>query len=197
MAKESFASADTDFRVQLAKIKDANPDSLVMVGLANLDALILTQADELGLEVPVFDPGGITNNDTFLKAAGPLADGVVGNTPSLRQPGHARRPRRCATGTGPPPASRCVPDPAVFSYEGVRAVAAALAAGASGRSDLPRFLREIDIADTGVGSLSSRRTAPASAGGCTSSRSPAASPSSSSATSRRGRGRCKEIPLDD
>ncbi|MDQ6910614.1 MAG: ABC transporter substrate-binding protein, partial [Actinomycetota bacterium] len=82
VANESFASTDTDFRTQLAKIKDANPDSLVVVGLANLDALILQQADELGLKVPVFDPGGITNNDTFIKAAGPLANGVVGNTPT-------------------------------------------------------------------------------------------------------------------
>ncbi len=152
VAKESFVSADTDFRVQLAKIKDANPDSLVMVGLANLDALIVTQADELGLDVPIFDPGGITNNDTFLKAAGPLADGVVGNTPSLASRAtpatiSLRDRYRAATGQS------VLPDPAAFSYEGVRAVAAALAAGASGRSDLPRFLREISIPDTGVGSL--------------------------------------------
>ncbi len=83
VANESFTMADTDFRVQLARIKDATPDSLVMVGLAPIDALILTQADELGLDVPVFDPGGITNNDTFLTAAGALAEGVVGNTPTL------------------------------------------------------------------------------------------------------------------
>ncbi len=152
VAKESFTSADTDFRVQLARIKDANPDSLVMVGLADLDALIVTQADELGLRVPIFDPGGITYNDTFLTAAGPLADGVVGNTPTLASrdtPATNSLRERYMALTG----QSVIPDPAVFSYEGVRAVAAAFAAGASGRADLPQYLRQIDIADTGVGSL--------------------------------------------
>lgn len=152
VAKESFGSTDTDFRTQLAKIKDGNPDSLVMVGLANLDALILQQADELGLKVPVFDPGGITNNDTFLKTAGPLANGVVGNTPSYADrntPATIALRAAYTKATG----ESVVPDPAVFSYEGVRAVAEALALGGSGRGDLPEYLRKIDIADTGVGSL--------------------------------------------
>lgn len=152
VAKESFASTDTDFRTQLAKIKDANPDSLVMVGLANLDALILQQADELGLKVPVFDPGGITNNDTFIKTAGPLANGVVGNTPSYasRNTAATKSLREAYTKATN---ESVVPDPAVFSYEGVRAVAEALALGGSNRADLPEYLRKIDIADTGVGSL--------------------------------------------
>lgn len=152
VAKESFTSADTDLRAQLAKIKDANPDSLVMVGLANSDALIVTQSDQLGLKVPTFDPGGITNNDTFLKAAGPLANGVVGNTPTLASrdtPATRSLRERYTAATG----QSVVPDPAVFSYEGVRAVAAAFAAGATGRSDLPQFLRRVSIDDTGVGAL--------------------------------------------
>ncbi len=152
VAKESFTSSDTDLRVQLARIKDANPDSLVMVGLANLDALIVTQADELGLKVPIFDPGGITNNDTFLTTAGPLANGVVGNTPTLASrdtPATTSLRDRYLALTG----QSVIPDPAVFSYEGVRAVAAAFAAGASGRADLPQYLRKISIADTGVGAL--------------------------------------------
>ncbi len=152
VAKESFASTDTDFRPQLARIKAANPDSLVMVGLANLDALIVKQADQLGLEVPVFDPGGITNNDTFLKDAGPLANGVVGNTPTLASrntPATRSLRERYTALTG----ESVVPDPAVFAYEGVRAVAAAFAAGATGRSDLASFIHELSIPDTGVGPL--------------------------------------------
>ena len=152
VAKESFTFADTDFRVQLAKIKDAGPDSLVVVGLANIDALILTQADELGLHVPVFDPGGITNNDTFLKAAGPLAEGVVGNTPTLETrdtPAAKSLHDRYVAATG----QSVIPDPAVFAYEGVRAVAAAFADGASGRADLVQHLHQVSIADTGVGPL--------------------------------------------
>ncbi|MDQ6911145.1 MAG: hypothetical protein M3Z84_10265, partial [Actinomycetota bacterium] len=46
-----------------------------------------------------------------------------------------------------------VPDPAVFSYEGVRTVAEALAKGGSNRGNLPDNIRKVNIADTGVGSL--------------------------------------------
>jgi branched-chain amino acid transport system substrate-binding protein len=152
VAKESMRTSDTDLRTQLAKIKDANPDSLVMVGVANLDALVVKQADELGLKVPIYDPGGITNNDTFLKEAGALANGVIGNTPTYASrdtPATKSLREAYARATG----ESVVPDPAVFAYEGVRAVAAALAAGARGREDLADHLRRIDIPDTGVGSL--------------------------------------------
>jgi len=152
VANESFTFADTDFRVQLAKIKDATPDSLVVVGLATIDALVLTQADELGLRVPFFDPGGITNNDTFINAAGALAEGVVGNTPTRdgrNTPAATSLRDRYKAATG----QSVIPDPAVFAYEGVRAVAAAFAAGASGRGDLVEYLHQISIEDTGVGPL--------------------------------------------
>ncbi|MCA1691352.1 MAG: ABC transporter substrate-binding protein, partial [Actinobacteria bacterium] len=152
VAKEPFKSTDTDMRTQLAKIKDAEPDSLIMVGLAPTDALILKQADEIGLKVPAYDPGGITKNDQFLKDAGPLAEGVVGNTPSY-EPRDTGATRSLKEGYTKATGESVVPDPAVFSYEGVRAVAAALAEGATGREDLPDHLRRISISDTGVGSL--------------------------------------------
>ncbi|MDQ6727454.1 MAG: ABC transporter substrate-binding protein [Actinomycetota bacterium] len=152
VANETFAFTDTDFRTQLAKIKSAGPDSLIIVGLANVDALILKQADELGLKVPSYDPGGVTNSDKFLKDAGALANGLVGNTPtySARNTDATNSLRAAYTkATG----ESVVPDPAVFSYEGVRAVAAALADGATGRKDLADHLHTISIADTGVGPL--------------------------------------------
>jgi branched-chain amino acid transport system substrate-binding protein len=149
---ESFGFSDTDLRTQLAKIKAANPDSLVMVGLPDSDALILKQADQLGLKVPAFDPGGITNSDTFLKDAGPLAEGVVGNSPTDAQrntPAATALRNAYTKQTG----DSVVPDPAVFAYEGVQAVAAALADGATGAKDMADHLHKISIADTGVGPL--------------------------------------------
>jgi branched-chain amino acid transport system substrate-binding protein len=152
-SNETFTFNDTDFRTQLGRIKDSTPDSLVIVGLANSDALILQQADQLGLKVPAYDPGGITNSDTFLKDAGSLANGVVGNTPSDAQRNTPaavglRNAYKAATGES------VVPDPAAFSYEGVKAVAAAYADGAGGRGDLADHLHKVSIADTGVGPLS-------------------------------------------
>jgi branched-chain amino acid transport system substrate-binding protein len=152
VANETFGFTDTDFRTQLGRIKDNNPDSLVMVGLPASDALILQQADQLGLKVPAFDPGGITNSDSFLTAAGALANGVVGNSPTdaQRQTPAAvafRESYTAATGES------IVPDPAAFSYEGVKAVAAAFADGATGRDDLAEHLHKISLTDTGVGPL--------------------------------------------
>ncbi|HEX8771446.1 MAG TPA: ABC transporter substrate-binding protein, partial [Acidimicrobiales bacterium] len=153
VANESFTFTDTDLRTQLGRIKDNNPDSLVMVGLPASDALILQQADQLGLKVPAYDPGGITNSDSFLKEAGALANGVVGNSPTDAQrntPAAAALRQSYAEATG----ESVVPDPAAFSYEGVKAVAAAFADGATGRKDLAGHLHKIAIPDTGVGPLS-------------------------------------------
>jgi len=153
VANESFTFADTDLRTQLGKIKAKGPDSLVIVGLPNSDALIVNQADQLGLKVPVFDPGGITNSDSFLKDAGKLANGVVGNTPSDAQR-NTPAAKALRTAYTKATAESVVPDPAVFAYEGVKAVAAALADGAATRQDLVTKLHSVSIADTGVGPLS-------------------------------------------
>ena len=153
VANESFTFTDKLFNTQLGRIKEKKPDSLVLVGLPDSDALILTQADQLGLKVPAFDPGGITNSDTFLKDAGVLADGVVGNTPSDAQrntPAAVALRAAYAKATG----ETVMPDPAVFAYEGVKAVAAALADGAGDRAALVTKLHTVSIADTGVGPLS-------------------------------------------
>lgn len=153
VSETTFTFSDTDYRTQLAKAKAANPDSLVMVGLPGSDAAILKQAATLGLKVPAFDPGGITNSDSFLKDAGALAEGVVGNSPSDAQRATPaavalRDAYKAATGES------VVPDPAAFAYEGIKAIAAAFADGATGRKDLAGHLHKIKLDDTGVGPLS-------------------------------------------
>ena len=153
VSETTFTFTDKDFRTQLAKAKAANPDSLVMVGLADSDAGILKQAAQLGLKVPAYDPGGITNSDTFLKGAGALAEGVVGNSPSdVQRNTPAATALRSAYQSAT--SESVVPDPAAFAYEGVKAVAAAFADGAAGRDDLADHLHRIKIDDTGVGPLS-------------------------------------------
>jgi len=153
VANETFKFNDPDFTTQLGKIKAAGADSLVMVGLAPDDALIVKQAGEqVGLRVPVFDPGGITNSDSFLTVAGASANGVVGNSPTdaQRNTPAAVALRNAYTATTK---ESVVPDPAVFAYEGVQAVAAGFADGAGTRLDLSDHLHKISIADTGVGPL--------------------------------------------
>lgn len=153
VSETTFGFTDTDFRTQLAKAKAATPDSLILIGLADSDAAILKQPATLGLKLPAYDAGGITNSDSFLKDAGALANGVVGNSPSDAQRATPaattlRDTYKAATGES------VVPDPAAFAYEGVKAVAAAFADGATGRGDLSDHLHTIKLDDTGVGPLS-------------------------------------------
>ena len=82
VANEAFNFGDTDLRPQLTKVKAGNPQALAMVGFTDSDTLMLKQAQQLGLTVPTYDPGGIVYSQAFLNAAGPLANGVTGNTPS-------------------------------------------------------------------------------------------------------------------
>ncbi|MHB8451578.1 MAG: ABC transporter substrate-binding protein [Mycobacteriales bacterium] len=149
VADESFTFSDTDLRPQLARIASRHPDSLLLVGLADSDALALRQAAQLGLSVPVFDPGGITNDPTFLADAGSFANGLVGNTPDspAATPAAAALQQAYKSLTG----STSVPDPGAFSYVAVQVVAAALAAGASDRSDLAAYVHQVDLPSTAVG----------------------------------------------
>lgn len=151
VSDQAFTFTDTDLRTQLAKIKAAGPDSVVMVGLANSDALIVKQAKALGLAVPFYDNGGITNSDTFYTDAGDAANGVTGNTPDAPALTATATKLRAAyqQATG----EKVLPDPAAFTYESVLAVAAAFADGASGRKDLAEHVHAISLADTGVGPL--------------------------------------------
>jgi len=81
-----------------------------------------------------------------------LANGVVGNSPTDAQrntPAAASLRQSYTAATG----ESVVPDPATFAYEGVKAVAAGFADGATGRDDLATHLHTISIPDTGVGPL--------------------------------------------
>jgi len=152
VANEVFQLKDPSVTTQLGRIKAAGPDSLVMVGLAPDDANIVKQADQIQLKVPIYDPGGVTNRDSFLRDAGSLANGVVGTSPSdpARNTPAAKALLSAYTAATK---ESVLPDPAAFAYEGVQAVAAGFADGAAGRLDLSDHLHRIAIADTGVGPL--------------------------------------------
>jgi len=74
--QQRFNQDDADFRTQLLKIKEVNPDSLLIVGYTKSYQLIIKQLHELGLEVKIF------SSDTFkdkeiLKAVGDKAEGLI------------------------------------------------------------------------------------------------------------------------
>lgn len=150
---QPFNFGDNDFRTQIAKLQSSDPEALVIVGLVDSNTLILNQAEEAGWEVPVYDPGGISFNQSFLDLAKDNAEGVVANTPS--DPDRDTQATQAlfdawddAYGTN------IVPDAGAFTYEAVLAIGEALEMGASGREDLAGFVHDVSIEDTGVGPLS-------------------------------------------
>jgi ABC-type branched-subunit amino acid transport system substrate-binding protein len=74
--EERFSDGETDFKVQLERIKKTNPDAILIWGNAKESALILKQIRELGMEQPIYASDRIVSEE-FLKIAGSLAEGIV------------------------------------------------------------------------------------------------------------------------
>lgn len=73
---QTFAKGDTDFSAQLTAARETEPDALVVSALAEEASLILTQAADLGLDVPVIGGNGF-NSPAMIENAGEAAEGVV------------------------------------------------------------------------------------------------------------------------
>jgi branched-chain amino acid transport system substrate-binding protein len=72
----TFSVADTDFRALLTEAKAAEPDALVVSSLIEAAIPLVTQARELGLDVPIIGGNGF-NNPKLMADAGDAAEGVV------------------------------------------------------------------------------------------------------------------------
>ena len=74
--EERFNDGETDFKTQLERIMETNPDAVLIWGNAKESALILKQMRTMGLKQPVYGSDRMVNPE-FLKIAGPLAEGMV------------------------------------------------------------------------------------------------------------------------
>lgn len=72
----TFSKADTDFRALLTEAKGLNADAIVVSGLIEAAVPLVTQARELGIQVPIIGGNGF-NNPALMKQAGQAAEGVV------------------------------------------------------------------------------------------------------------------------
>lgn len=76
VAVESFIETEKDFSSQLIKIKEKNPDTLIIWALYEPAALIARQAAEMGFEIQIM--GGTTLADSmYAKLAGEAANGTI------------------------------------------------------------------------------------------------------------------------
>ncbi|WP_391121951.1 ABC transporter substrate-binding protein [Psychrobacillus sp. L3] len=72
VAKESYVAKDTDFRSTLTRIKAANPDFIFIPGYYEEVGLIVKQARELGITVPLMGADG-WDSPTIVDLAGAAA----------------------------------------------------------------------------------------------------------------------------
>lgn len=77
---ETFHDGDTDFRAQLTKVLNVNPDVLVVSALYKEAALLLQQARQLGLNQPVIGGNGF-NSPELIRLAGEAVEGAIVGSP--------------------------------------------------------------------------------------------------------------------
>jgi branched-chain amino acid transport system substrate-binding protein len=75
-----YNQGDTDFKLQITKIKDSNPDIVFMPGYLREMAIQLKQVKELGLNKPIIAPSSF-NDPEIIKLAGNAAEGVMFSSP--------------------------------------------------------------------------------------------------------------------
>lgn len=72
----TFSKEDTDFRTLLTEAQEAEPDALVVSALIEAAIPLVTQAREIGLDVPIIGGNGF-NSPRLMADAGEAAEGVV------------------------------------------------------------------------------------------------------------------------
>ncbi|HTH47835.1 MAG TPA: ABC transporter substrate-binding protein [Candidatus Limnocylindria bacterium] len=75
VAEQKFAGGDKDFRAQLTAIKATNPDAIFAPCYYSEAGLILFQARQLGITVPILGGDGYEAPE-LIEVAGPAADGA-------------------------------------------------------------------------------------------------------------------------
>ena len=74
---ESFQKNANDYRSQLIKIKEKNPEAIVVFALMPDSGLIIKQMNELGIKSQIIGEDGLVLDSDFIKAVGNLSNGII------------------------------------------------------------------------------------------------------------------------
>jgi len=119
---ETFATGDKDFNTQLTKIKDKNPDVLLIGALKNEAVPILKEARQLGIKAHVIGGNGF-NTPVVAQLAGSAAEGAIEGTAWFA---NGTTPRNVAFIKAYKAAYHTAPDQlAAQAYDAVNVIAAA------------------------------------------------------------------------
>lgn len=80
LTTQTFQQGQSDYKAQLTKIKEAEPDLVLTSALYNEGAVIMTQARSIGIDAPFVGGNGF-NSPQVIEIAGDAADGLVVATP--------------------------------------------------------------------------------------------------------------------
>lgn len=72
----TFSKADTDFRALLDKVKNSGADAIVVSALVEAAVPLVTQAREIGIDLPIIGGNGF-NSPALIAGAGEAAEGVI------------------------------------------------------------------------------------------------------------------------
>lgn len=75
VATEAYLAEEKDFRSALTRVRDTNPDAIVLIAYQADGALIVQQIRQNGLELPLIGAGSLQSPD-FLKLGGADVNGV-------------------------------------------------------------------------------------------------------------------------
>ncbi|RAW17604.1 ABC transporter substrate-binding protein [Phytoactinopolyspora halophila] len=149
---ETFQTADTEFRSQLTKIREDDPDALVLSALPAATVPLVQQARELGLDVPIVG-GNAFNSPVMIDNLEDAAEGlIVGGawSDALDSPGNAEF-IESYTDTY----DRAPDQFAAQAYTAAHMIDAAVRAGCDGnREAIKTNLGQLSELDTVLGTLS-------------------------------------------
>ena len=152
----TFAKSDTDFRAQLTEAKGAAPEALVVSALIEAAVPLVTQARELGIDVPIIGGNGF-NSPKLMTGAGKSSDGVIvgaawNSASSGAENAEFLKAYRAKYSADPDQF-------AAQAYAGLKLVDAAVRAGCSGeREDIKKHLGELKDVATALGQFTMTAT---------------------------------------
>lgn len=80
LGEATFSNGDVDFAAQLTKLKELNPDVLLVSALYKEGSLVVKKAREIGITATIIGGNGFNNPKVF-EIAGPAAEGLIVATP--------------------------------------------------------------------------------------------------------------------
>jgi branched-chain amino acid transport system substrate-binding protein len=139
VGRESYAVGDRDFGTILARVREADPDALLVASVPTEAGLLRSQMVRLGLSQQFIGTSGI-HTDIFVRAAGPSAEDTI-------SPWLIPAPKDCPGGAAFEKSYQAMKfsEPAevegIPAYSATQAITVAIKKGARTRSDIMQALR--------------------------------------------------------